>query len=280
MRIDAHQHFWRYAENAADYPWIGADMDILRADYGPEDLRPLLAEIGFDGSVAVQARASERENDALLALAAEHDAVLGVVGWFDLCDPAVEEHIARYADHPRFRGVRMQIHDYEDVDFAASEAHRRGVGLLEKYGLTYDLLLRPRNLPSATALVDSLPETRFVVDHIAKPRIADGWDSEWAEKIAAIAERPNVWCKLSGMVTEADPQRWQEAPYDRYMDHVLALFGPTRLMIGSDWPVSLCAGDYRSVMAIVMGWAAKLSTDEQDAIFGGTCQNFYSIGQT
>lgn len=277
MRIDAHQHFWSYSSDAADYGWMGPDMSRLHNDFGPSELAPLLSAIGFSGSVAVQARETEAENDVLLRLTEENSIVKGVVGWLDLSDPAVEGRIARYADHPAFKGVRMLIHDHPDPDFASSEPHRRGVALLDKYGLSYDLLLKPPHLPSATELVDSLPGTRFVIDHIAKPRIAQGWDEAWASGMAVIAERDNVWCKLSGMVTEAEWDRWNDAPYARYLDFVLEKFGPERLMIGSDWPVALCATDYVTSMKVVIDWAAKLSDQEADAILGRTCQTFYRI---
>ena len=277
MRLDAHQHYWTYSRDASDYGWIGAGMDVLRRDYGPADLAPLLSEIGFDGAVAVQARELEEENDALLALAEADAIVKAVVGWLDLCRPDIEARIEHYAAQPAFKGVRMVIHDHPDPNFANSDNHKRGVGLLERDGLTYDLLLKPPHIAAATALVDDLPNTRFVVDHIAKPRIAAGWDDEWAGLITEIARRDNVWCKLSGMTTETNWQAWSEAPYPRYLDFVLERFGAERLMIGSDWPVALCATDYGSTMKIVLDWASRLSADEQAAITGRTCQHFYRI---
>lgn len=277
MRIDAHQHYWEYCRNAADYGWMSDDMRVLHDDFGPADLAPLLQKVDFSGAVAIQARESEAENDALLRLADTHSIIKGVVGWLDLCHPGVEEKIAHYASHNVFKGVRMLIHDHPDLQFAASIPHRRGVGLLDKHGLSYDLLLRPPHLPAATALVDALPGTRFVIDHIAKPRLSGGWDEEWANGMAEIARRQNVWCKLSGMVSEADWDDWQAAPYRRYLDFVLENFGPDRLMIGSDWPVVLCATDYVSAMNIVINWVSRLSTSEAEGILGRNCMNFYRI---
>lgn len=277
MRIDAHQHFWNYESEAADYGWISEELSVLRRNFGPNDLAPELSALGFSGAVAVEARDSLAENDALLDIAARHAIVMGVVGWFDLCAPNVESDIARYAADQNFKGARMLIHDHPDPDFAASEPHQHGVGILERYGLSYDLLLRPANLASATRLVDALPQTRFVIDHIAKPRLASGWDEEWAIGMKAIAERPNVYCKLSGMVTEALWHDWQNAPYVRYLDYVFGLFGANRLMIGSDWPVALLATGYGPAMQIVLDWAEKLSTDERAAIEGETCMAFYRI---
>lgn len=277
MRIDAHQHFWSYSVNRADYGWIDDAMSVLRGDFLPGDIQPLMADIGFSGGVAVQARESEAENDWLLALADKHSSVVGVVGWLDLCDPAIEERIAHYAQQPRFVGARMMVHNSSDPDFAASDAHMRGVGLLARYGLTYDLLIRIPQISAATALADRLPHARLVIDHIAKPNIGESWNETWASHMADIAQRPNVMCKISGMTTEANWQDWSQAPYERYLDHVLTHFGPGRLMIGSDWPVALCAADYRDTMSIVTRWASRLSVDEQAAILGRNCAKFYGL---
>ena len=275
MRIDAHQHFWRY--NQTDYVWMTGDLRQLARDYGPDDLRPLLDESGIDATVAVQARQMLVENDFLLGLADAHPWVLGVVGWVDFAASDVAAQIERYAAHPRFRGVRELIHDMPDDDYATSRDHLDGVGLLERFGLTYDLLLRPQHIPAATRLVDRLPNQRFVVDHIAKPPIASGELEPWASGIAGLAERPNVWCKLSGMVTEADWNSWRPADLRPYLDVCLEAFGPERLMLGSDWPVCTCAADYGSVAAVVTGYVSALSPAEQDAVLGATCVRFYSL---
>ena len=269
MRIDAHQHFWSYSVNRADYGWIDDAMSVLRADFLPGDIQPLMADIGFSGGVAVQARESEAENDWLLALADKHSSVVGVVGWLDLCDPAIEERIAHYAQQPRFVGARMMVHNSSDPDFAASDAHMRGVGLLARYGLTYDLLLRPQHLPAATRLVDACPDQPFVVDHLAKPLIATKAMSPWRESFRELARRPNVACKLSGMVTEANWTSWQPSDLHPYLDVALEAFGPERLMIGSDWPVCTCAADYVRTMRVVIAWAEALAPAERDAILGG-----------
>jgi len=275
VRIDAHQHFWRY--NQTDYVWMTGDLRQLARDYGPDDLRPLLDESGIDATVAVQARQMLVENDFLLGLADAHPWVLGVVGWVDFAASDVAAQIERYAAHPRFRGVRELIHDMPDDDYATSRDHLDGVGLLERFGLTYDLLLRPQHIPAATRLVDRLPNQRFVVDHIAKPPIASGELEPWASGIAGLAERPNVWCKLSGMVTEADWNSWRPADLRPYLDVCLEAFGPERLMLGSDWPVCTCAADYGSVAAVVTGYVSALSPAEQDAVLGATCVRFYSL---
>lgn len=276
MRIDSHVHFWDYARNATDYGWMTSD--VLRRDRGPEDLAPLLVSRGFDGCVAVQAREVEAETGYLLALAAEHPLIHAVVGWLDLCDPGVGLALERHAASRKLRGLRMLIHDRADPGFAASEPHRRGVALLGRFGLAYDLLLRPAHLPAAIELVDSLPDQSFVIDHLAKPDLTLARDEAWLAGLPEIAKRPNVFCKLSGMITEADPQEWRTAPYAPYLDRTLELFGANRLMIGSDWPVCASVAPYEDALDVIERWASPLSVDERAAIMGGTARVFYGIG--
>lgn len=279
MRIDAHQHFWQYARNADDFVWMSDELAALKHDFLPGDLAPLREAIGFDGSVAVQAREVEAETDFLLGLAADHTEVLGVVGWVDLCADNVAARLDRWTGEEKLKGFRMLIHDRPDPDFADSEAHSRGVGLLDARGLAYDLLLRTIHLPAAIRLVDRFPEQRFVIDHIAKPAM-DGSDLEaWKRGMSAIAHRPNVLCKLSGMVTEADWRDWTAATFEPYLEHVLEAFGSRRLMIGSDWPVCTLASDYVRAMRVVLDWSQALSEDERSALLGGNCARFYRIGE-
>jgi L-fuconolactonase len=278
MKIDAHQHFWDYAANAADYVWMSDVEHMLRRNFLPADLAPLLTQAGFDGTVAVQAREMREETDWLLGLASEYDFIHWVVGWMDLTDPAVDAQLEAYADQAKLKGLRMLIHDQPDTDFADSPAHLRGVAKLEACGLSYDLLLRTIHLPAAMRLVDALPNQRFVVDHIAKPKF-DGsdWDA-WSAGMKAMAERPNVMCKLSGLVTLADWPAWREQPYARFLDHVLDCFGPARCMIGSDWPVATCATDYGDTMGVVEQWVKPLSASEKVGILGANCAEFYGPG--
>lgn len=277
MRIDAHQHFWRYAENAGDFPWMTEDLAAIRRDFLPIDLEPLRRENGIDGTVAVQAREREAETDFLLDLADGDASILGVVGWLDLCAEDIDARLDAYAGRDALKGLRMLIHDREDPDFADGEPHARGVGRLAARGLTYDLLLRTIHLPAAIRLVDRLPEQRFVVDHIAKPRM-DGGDREpWERDLRAIAERPNVFCKLSGLVTEADWHAWRADTFTPYLDVALEAFGPERLMIGSDWPVCTLAADYGRALNVVVDWSEKLADEEREAILGGTCARFYGL---
>ncbi len=272
MRIDAHQHFWDYGADAADYGWMGEGDGALRRDRLPGDLAPLLAASGYAGCVAVQAREVEVETASLLRMARACGFVFGVVGWVDLCAPDVEARLDRHRGDPLLRGMRMAIHDRSDIGFAASAQHLHGVSCLGPRGLTYDLLVRSEHIPAALALVDACPDVRFVVDHLAKPRL-DGSDRpSWSAGIAALGRRPNVWCKLSGLGTLPGPG----AP-GPFLETALAAFGPARCMIGSDWPVSTLAEPYAATMAVVEDWCSSLSPDERAMILGRSCAEFYRL---
>jgi L-fuconolactonase len=275
MRIDAHQHFWNYS--AAEYPWIGAGLERLARDYLPPDLEPLLAAEGLDGSVAVQARQSVEESRWLLALAEAHPLVKGVVGWVDLRSDRVGDDLRMVAAHPKFVGVRHVVQDEPDPRFVLGEGFIRGLRQLRQHGLTYDLLLYPTQLPAAVELVALLPEQPFVVDHLAKPRIAADEIEGWGRDIRAIARHENVCCKVSGMVTEAARQGWKRADFTPYLDVVFEAFGPERLMFGSDWPVCLLAGEYADVATIPRDYFSRLSATEQRMIWGDTAARFYGL---
>ncbi len=275
MKIDAHQHFWRY--DPEEYGWIGPEMAVLRADYLPEDLGPLLARSGLEGSVAVQARQTLEETRWLLALADRFPFIRGVVGWVDLRGAGLREELERFSAHPRFRGVRHVLQDEEDDRFMLCEDFVQGIAALQDFGLTYDLLILPRHLAVAFELVKQFPEQRFVVDHLAKPDIKAGQVAGWAGDIERLAALPNVWCKVSGMVTEADWGRWQRADMWPYLDTVFEAFGAQRIMFGSDWPVCTVAGTYAQVTGIVDEFAAALSDDEQAAVWGETARAFYGL---
>lgn len=274
-RIDSHQHFWNY--NETDYVWMGPGMEGLKRDHGPDDLRPHLDALGFAGTIAVQARQMEKETDYLLDLAAGFPWILGVVGWVDFASEGLHERLEAYAGNAALKGVRELIHDMSDPNYAIGPVHANAVGLLSRYGLTYDLLLRPQHLRPATRLVDMYPDQRFVVDHIAKPDIAAGEIDGWSKDLKEIARRPNVFCKLSGMVTEARWDAWSSDQLGPYLDVCLESFGAGRLMIGSDWPVCTLAGSYEDVMGVVLAYADALSADEKGAILGGTCARFYGL---
>ena len=273
MTIDAHQHFWRY--DPAEYPWIPLGSP-LHADRLPDDLAPLLAGCGIDGSVAVQARQTIEESRWLLALADQSPLIKGVVGWVDLRSRAVERDLAELAAHPRFRGVRHVAQDEPD-DFLRGTAFQQGIARLADHGLTYDLLVYPRQLPAAIDLVRAFPGQPFVLDHLAKPPIRTAALSPWREQIRELAALPNVMCKVSGMVTEADPAAWQPADLRPYLDVVLAAFGPDRLMYGSDWPVCLLASEYARQYAATMDYFATLSAENRAGIEGGNAVRFYRL---
>jgi L-fuconolactonase len=278
VRIDAHQHFWRYSP--AEYPWIGAGMERLARDHLPADLAPLAKAAGIGGTVAVQARQSLAETRWLLELADASPLVRGVVGWVDLRSPEVAADLAALGGRPRLVGVRHVVQDEPDPRFLLGADFLRGLGLLHQHGLTYDLLLYPPQLPAAVELAARLPDQPFVLDHLAKPRVKTGGLDPWRHDVAALARRPNVWCKVSGLVTEAAWRRWTRAEFAPYLDVALAAFGPGRLMFGSDWPVCLLAADYPDVVGIAEDFFARLPAAERAAIFGGNAVRFYGLAAT
>lgn len=275
MKIDAHQHFWKY--NIKEYGWIGPHMGVLKKDYLPADLRPLQKAVGIDATVAVQARQTIEETRWLLELADQYPFINGLVGWVDLRSPQLRDQLERLCVYPKFRGVRHVVHDEVDDQFMLRQDVVRGIGTLAQFGLTYDLLLFPKHLPVACELVSRFREQPFVLDHIAKPLIKDGVLEPWVTDIKKLAALPNVWCKVSGMVTEADWQGWTAGDFTPYLDVVFQAFGPERIMIGSDWPVCTVAGEYGAVMQIVVNYITKLSEAEQAAVLGGTAVQFYGL---
>jgi L-fuconolactonase len=275
MRIDAHQHFWKYSP--ADYAWISDEMAALKHDFRPEDLHPLLLANGFDGSIAVQACQTIEETQWLLSLAGESDFIKGVVGWVDLCAPDLPATLESLASQPKLVGVRHVVQAEPDDEFMLRDDFQRGIAHLAAYDLTYDLLLYPRHLPVAVKLVRRFPGQPFVLDHIAKPAIADGLLEPWAHDIAELAKHENVCCKLSGMVTEANWKQWKPEDFRPHLDVVFEAFGPDRLMIGSDWPVCTLSATYAETIAIVNDFIRQLDPGLQERIMGGNCASFYGI---
>jgi L-fuconolactonase len=276
MHIDSHQHFWHYS--ATEYPWIGAGMERITRDFLPADLAAVARPEGIGGSVAVQARQSLEESHWLLELAAADPFVRGVVGWVDLRSDRVAEDLGRLSAQEKFVGVRHVVQDEPDPRFLLGADFVRGLRRLNAFGLTYDLLLSPPQLPAAVELAGLLPEQPFALDHLAKPRIKTGEIAEWRRDVEALARRANVCCKLSGLVTEAAWRGWRRSDFTPYLDVALAAFGPDRLMFGSDWPVCLVAADYAEVAGIARDCLARLSSSEQDLVWGGTATRFYGLG--
>ena len=272
MKLDAHQHFWSY--DAAQYPWIPPGSALHR-DWLPGDLAPLLAAAELGGCIAVQARQTVEESRWLLELAERHPIIKGVVGWVDLRCANVGEVLGELARHPRFVGVRHVVQDEADDDFMLGADFLRGIGELRAHRLTYDILIYPRQLPAAIALAQRFPGQPFVLDHLAKPAIKAGTLSPWREQIRELAQAPNVLCKVSGMVTEADAQAWQAADFRPYLDVVFEAFGEDRLMFGSDWPVCLLAAEYAQVCALIRDYLTPLPASAQAKVLGGNAARFY-----
>ncbi len=273
--IDAHHHLWEYAK--AEYGWISDDMAVLRRNFLPPDLEREIRAVGVDGVVTVQARQTVGETEWLLSLAEKNPFMRGVVGWVPLADPAVEAHLDRFARHPKLKAVRHVVQDEPDPDFILGEAFNRGVSRLKEYRLVYDILIFERHLPQTLAFVDRHPEQVFVLDHIAKPRIRDEALEPWRERMRDLARRTNVWCKLSGVATEADWKRWTPAGIRPYLETALEAFGPKRLMWGSDWPVCLVATPYARWKRIVDDFIATLSEAERERILGTNAVETYRL---
>lgn len=276
MRIDAHQHFWRY--DPVRDGWINDEMWSIRRDFYPIDLQPLLQQAGIDGTVAVQVDQSEADNQFLLEHADERDFIRGVVGWVDLQDPGVENRLTWYRSFPKMKGFRHVLQGERDRALMLKPAFKRGIGLLAKYGYTYDILIYPDQLGYARELVAAFPDQPFIIDHCAKPHIRDRYiTEEWKDAMRAIAAYGNVYCKISGLVTEADWRGWKPEHIRPYMDTVVEAFGTSRIVYGSDWPVCLVAASYERVYELVRDYFAPFSADEQAAFFGGNATKFYHL---
>ncbi len=280
MRVDAHQHFWDPARY--DYPWMeGSALDAIRRAFGPADLEGELARAGIDGSVLVQTVSSESETREFLRIAEETDFVLGVVGWVDLTAADVGERLDALITSSGGRwliGIRHQVHDEEDARWLCREDVRRGLRAVQTRGLTYDLLVRAREIPAAIETVSAMPDLRFVVDHIGKPTIMAGSDPEWVVGMERLSALPHVSLKVSGMVTEADWTNWTVADLRPFVSQVREWFGTARLMFGSDWPVCLlAAAGYGDVLGAARESLGELSADEAQAVFGANAQAFYGL---
>ena len=273
--IDAHHHLWNY--NPLDYGWMDDSMAVLKKDFLPEDLEAELQAANIAGTLVVQARQSVQDTNWLLEMADKHDFIKGVVGWINLCSPDVVNQLRVFADHPKMVGARHVIHDEADDDFMLRSDFKTGLVYLGAYGLCYDLLLFPRHLRRAIKLVDKFPRQRFVLDHLGKPPIKKGELEPWKHDISRLAVYPNVWCKLSGMVTEADWNNWTAEDLLPYMETILETFGPHRIMVGSDWPVCTLAGEYGRVMKIVPDFIRSLNQADQARILYKNAIDCYQL---
>ena len=276
--VDAHHHFWD--PSRASYPWMTDALAPIRRRFGPEDLRPLLGANGVDRTILVQTRSSLDETREFLATAADHEFIAGVVGWVDLTAPDVAERVAELRagkGGAKLVGVRHQVHDEADPEWLLRRDVRRGIAAVGDAGLAYDLLVRTRELPAALGTVRDLPSVRFVIDHIAKPPIAAGAIDAWASRLKPLASLPNVFCKLSGMVTEADWKHWTARDLVPYVSRVLEWFGPERCVFGSDWPVCLVAASYAHVIDVCGQVIGDIAIPDRERIFGGSAIELYGL---
>jgi len=278
IAVDAHHHFWDPAR--ASYPWMTDELAAIRRPFGPEDLRPLLAANGIDRTILVQTRSSADETREFLATAAAHDFIAGVVGWVDLTAPDVADRLAALRAGPggtKLVGIRHQVHDEADPEWLLRRDVQRGIAVVGEAGLAYDILVRTRELPAALATARAFPAMRFVVDHLAKPPIRSGEIDAWSERLSPFGTTPNVMCKLSGMVTEADWKRWTVDDLVPYVRRALEWFGPGRLVFGSDWPVCLVAAPYTQVVSACRRAIGDVSAGDRERIFGGNAVTLYRI---
>lgn len=274
-KIDAHQHFWQY--KAEEYTWIDDSMPELRRDFLPEDLQPLLKQQQFEGSVVVQARQNIIETEWLLHLADRYDFIKGVVGWVNLCSDDLDLQLEKYSATKKFSGVRHVVQDEPDENFMLRKDFQQGIGKLAKYGLAFDILIYPGQLPRAIQLVRNFPGQVFVLDHMAKPQIRKQVVQPWKQHMEELAKFQNVACKISGMVTETDFYGWKANDFKPYMDAVVNAFGIRRILIGSDWPVCTLAGKYGEVIGMAVDYIGQFSQHEREMILGTNAVRVYSL---
>ena len=275
MKIDSHHHFWKYS--APEYNWIDSKKTVLQRDFLPCDLKSELDDVGINGVVSVQARQTIDETEILLEYLAKYKFIKGVVGWVPLADPRARDKLSRLAANPGLKAVRHVIQDEPDDNFILRSDFNRGVELLQEFDLVYDILIYERHLPQTIQFIDRHPKQIFVLDHIGKPCIRDHSFADWHKSITKLAERPNVSCKISGMVTEADLLSWTEEQLQPYIEVVLEIFGPDRLMFGSDWPVCLLGCSYQQWVRVASQSFSQLSQTEQAQIFGKTASAIYKL---
>ncbi|QTE22596.1 amidohydrolase family protein [Polaribacter cellanae] len=274
MKIDAHQHFWQF--NPQKDTWITNEMTVLKSDFFPKDLEPLLEQHLFDGCVAVQAGTSEKETLFLLHLAEKNPFIKGVVGWLDLCDKNIQERLHHFSTYKKLKGLR-HIVQAEPNGFMLRKDFQRGILALEKHNLTYDILIFPHQLEEAIELVCKFPNQKFILDHCAKPYIKDKKITVWKNHIEKLASFKNVVCKVSGLSTEANWNTWKKETIKPYLEVVFNAFGTNRTIFGSDWPVSLLTGNYSKIVNLIEDYILQFSKTEQQQIMGLNAQEWYSL---
>jgi len=275
MRIDSHQHFWKY--NPIRDQWITDEMAVIRRDFLPENLLPELRANSIDGCIAVQADQSAAETQFLLDLAKRNSLIRGVVGWIDLRAENVADCMAMFSQNEKLRGFRHIVQAEPDDRFMLQPSFLRGITRLAEFGFTYDILIYPRQLPAAVELVTRFSDQRFVIDHVAKPEIKAKRTMPWAQQMREIARNRNVYCKVSGLITEADWKGWKPDDFKPYLDTVFEIFGADRVMFGSDWPVCLLAGSYSKVVQLIADYTNNFSAEDKEKIFGLNAARFYGI---
>lgn len=274
QKIDSHQHFWHY--HPVKHDWIDDTMKVIRKDFLPADLQPVLQKHNIDGCIAVQADQTETETNFLLSLQKANNFIKGIVGWVDLRAANIKERLAYYKQFSAIKGFR-HILQGEAPEFMVQQNFLNGIAALKEFDFTYDILIFPKHLPAAITLVQHFPEQKFIIDHIAKPYIKDGLIGEWKHAIKNIARHENVYCKISGMVTEADYSHWKQKDFTPYLDVVVEAFGSKRILYGSDWPVCQVAASYTKMLNIVKDYFATFSANEQDDFFGNNAAAFYMV---
>ena len=275
MIVDAHQHFWRY--DPREYPWIDETMRPLQRDFLPEHLEPLIRAQGVDRTIAVQASQTTSETEWLLQLAGAHEFIGGVIGWVDLQADDVEARVERVARNRKLLGIRHVVQSEPDDRFLLRPAFGRGIAALARYQLPYDLLIYPRHLAVASDFVEHFDTQLFVLDHLAKPDIRGGAIDRWARDLRRLAEHPQVWCKVSGLVTEANWASWTARELEPYLDVAFDCFGAARLIAGSDWPVCTLAADYSRTMSVLRNYLERRTADERAAVLGGNAAKVWRL---
>lgn len=274
-KIDSHQHFWQYDPDK--HGWIDDEMRVLKRDFMPPDLKKELEKVPINGCVAVQAEQSEEETEFLLGLAEEYDFIKGVVGWMDLCDDDLLRRLEHYIFNSKLKGLRHVVQDEPDDRFLMRDEFLKGIKKLIDFDLTYDILIFARHLPVAIEFANIFPDQKFVLDHIGKPEIKEGNITNWEKGIRELAQHPLMYCKVSGIITEADLDNWNPDNVRPYLDVVFDAFGTDRLMFGSDWPVCTLAGSYEDVYRLVSNYIDEFSEQQKEMILGGNAKQFYDL---